>query len=153
MPIYADDLVPGQVFDFSRYPLSEAEIVDYARQWDPVYIHADPEAAQAGPLGGVIASGLHTLAIYQRLAVEALWSRVVGGAGRSFDVRFRRPVRPDTTVTGRAVVESVTSRPDRGDAIVVVTSELVGDDGEVVLQISVDSVLPLREKAPAAPSL
>lgn len=144
MSIYADDLHIGQKFAFSRYFVSEDDIVEYARQWDPVYIHADPVAAHSGPLVGVIASGLHTLAIYQRLAVEALWSRFAGGVGRSFDVHFRRPVRPGTTLTGSATVESVTPRPERGDAIVLVSAELIDDAGEIVLDLRLDGALPTR---------
>ena len=93
---YADDLEPGQLIPLGSYTITEEEIVTYARQWDPVFIHTDPTAAATTPLGGVIASGLHTLAIYQRLAVPAFWSRFTGGVGRSFEIQFRRPVRPDT---------------------------------------------------------
>lgn len=150
MPIYADDLTTGQRFAFGSHTLTEEAIVAYAREWDPIAIHADPAAARETPLGGVVASGLQTLAVYQRLVVEVLWSRVAGGLGRTFDVRFRRPVRPGTTLTGGATVSSVTPRAERGDAIVVLASELVDDDGAVVLQISVDAVLPLRPAAPDA---
>lgn len=150
MTLYADDLAPGQQFPFGHYTVSEADILDYARQWDPIYIHTDPDAARDAGLGGVIASGLHTLAIYQRLAAAALWSRVAGGAGRTFDVRFRRPVPPGTTLTGHIRVDSVTPRPERGNAAVVTTSQLTCDDGEVALQISVESILPLRQGAAAA---
>ncbi|MBB0992410.1 hypothetical protein G6009_13545 [Dietzia sp. SLG510A3-30A2] len=76
---YADDLEPGQLIPLGSYTITEEEIVTYARQWDPVFIHTDPTAAATTPLGGVIASGLHTLAIYQRLAVPAFWSRFTGG--------------------------------------------------------------------------
>lgn len=147
MPLYADDLTPGRQFAFSAYTLTEAEILRYAERWDPLPIHADPVAAQAGPHGGVIASGLHTLAVYQRLAVEALWSRVVGIGGRTFEVRFRRPVRPGTTLTGQATIESVAVRPDRGDAVVVVASELADEGGEVVLRVVADALLLARPDA------
>lgn len=144
MPLYADDLSVDQEFGFSTCTLSEAEILEYAAKWDPLPIHADVQAAAAGPHGGVIASGLHTLAVYQRLAVDALWSQVAGIGGRSFDVRFRRPVRPATTLTGRARVRSVTPRPERGDAIVVIASELVDEDDHVVLEVLADAILLMR---------
>ena len=149
MATYADDLSPGDRFDLGHYGLSEDEIVEYARRWDPVFIHTDPAAAQDTPLGGVVASGLHTLAIYQRLAVQALWSRFTGGIGHSFDIRFRRPVWPGTTLTGHLTVRSVTPRPEREDAAVTLDGELVDDRGEVVLQLLNRSVLPLRPEAPA----
>lgn len=143
MSLYADDLEPGQRFDFGRYTISEAEIIDYARRWDPIFIHVDPEAAVRAGLGGVIASGLHTLAIYQRFAVEAIWSRAAGGVGRTMDISFRRPVRPGTTLTGQATIHSVAPRPGRGDAVVTIHGELA-DDQAVVLTVVNESVLPLR---------
>lgn len=141
--IYADDLSPGQTFTFSRHTLSETEIVEYARQWDPIFIHTDPATTTEAGLGGVIASGLHTLAIYQRFAVEKLWSQVAGGVGRSMEISFRRPVRPGATLTGHATVRRIEPRLHRGNALVIVDGEIV-DDGDVVLTVVNESVLPLR---------
>jgi acyl dehydratase len=143
MSLHADDLEPGRSFAFGRYTITAAEIVEYARQWDPIFIHVDPEAAARAGLGGVIASGLHTLAIYQRFVVEAIWSHAAGGVGRTMDIGFRRPVRPGTTLTGRATIHSVAPRPERGDAVVTIHGELA-DDEAVVLTVVNESVLPLR---------
>ena len=110
---YADDLEPGQQIPLGSYTITEEEIVTYARQWDPVFIHTDPTAAATTPLGGVIASGLHTLAIYQRLAVPAFWSRFTGGVGRSFEIQFRRP--GDTTSEFRATRPRGIPIPGAGD--------------------------------------
>ena len=141
---YADDLEPGQQIQLGTHTITEPEIVAYAKQWDPVFIHADPTAAAKSPLGGVIASGLHTLAIYQRLAVPAFWSHFTGGVGLSFEIHFRRPVRPGTTLTGQMTVQTMDPRPERGDAQVAITAELVDDNGDIVLELSNHSVLPLR---------
>lgn len=139
--LYAGDLTAGREFPFSTFTLSEAEILDYAGRWDPLPIHADPAAARDGPHGGIIASGLQTLAIYQRLVVAALWSRVVGIGGRGFEVRFRRPVRPGTTLSGCARIDRVTARPERGDAVVHVVSQLTDEEGRVVMEVVADAVI------------
>lgn len=144
---YADDLEPGQQIPLGSYTITEDEIVTYAQQWDPVLIHADPAAAAKTPLGGVIASGLHTLAIYQRMAVPAFWSHFTGGIGRSFEIHFRRPVRPDTTLTGQMTVQMMTPRPERGDAKVTIAAELFDNNGDTVLDLINHSVLPLRSAA------
>jgi acyl dehydratase len=144
MPRYADDLVPGAEFALGEHTLSEAAIVSFAREWDPAPMHVDPEAGRAAGFGGVIASGLQTLAVYQRLAVPTLWADFASGVGRSFEVRFRRPVPAGTTLTGRAVVESVQPRPERGNAVAVIAAELADEAGQVVLALGVEAVLPLR---------
>jgi acyl dehydratase len=144
---YAEDLRPGLEFPFDSWTLTEDAILEYARQWDPLPIHTDPVAAKDGPHGGVIASGLHTMAVYQRLVADALWRHVAGIGGRGFQIRFTKPVRPGTTLTGRAVVERVTHRPERGNAVVAITAELTDDEGAVVLEVGVEAVLLRRTPA------
>lgn len=146
MTTYADDLSPGQRIELGHHTLTEGDIVDFARLWDPIAIHAEPDVAAHGPFGGVIASGLQTLAVYQRLAVEALWSGFAGGIGKGFEIRFRRPVPVDTTLTGHITVRDVAARPERGDAEVTLDAELVNQDGDVVLELTNVSVLPLRPR-------
>lgn len=98
---------------------------------------ADPEAAGRGHHGGLIASGIHTLAVLQRLCVEAFYSRWAVIAGRGFDkVRFTAPVRPGDTLTGSVVIGDVSLDDSRGrvrlememhrtDSTKVLTAELV----------------------------
>ncbi|MEV4422389.1 MaoC/PaaZ C-terminal domain-containing protein [Patulibacter sp. NPDC049589] len=142
--LYAEDLTPGREFPFGTWTMTEADVFAYAREWDPLPIHTDPEHAASGPHGGVIASGLHTLAVYQRLAAAALWSQTSGVGGRGFQVGFRRPVKPGTTLTGKARIDRVEHRPERGRSVVWVVSQLTGDDGEVVLDITVDAIVFMR---------
>ncbi|OZF42257.1 hypothetical protein CH293_26355 [Rhodococcus sp. 14-2470-1b] len=140
---YADDLAVGQRIEFGQHTVSQEEIVEYAKLWDPLFIHADPVAAELSPFGSVIASGIHTLAIYQRLAVQAFWSGFKGGIGRGFEINFRRPVLPGNTLSGHLLVESVTPRPERNDATVTLSAKLVNEDADVVLELINRSVLPL----------
>ena len=86
--LYAEDLTEGQTFKLGTYAIGEAEILAFAAKYDPVPIHTDRAAAAAGPFGGLIASGFNTMAIYQRLVVEAIWSKVAGIVGRSGAIRY-----------------------------------------------------------------
>ncbi len=143
--IHADDLAVGQEIPFGTWTLSEQDIVEYARIWDPLPMHTDAEWAATGPFGGVIASGLQTIAVYQRLIVDALWSNAMGKAGRGFDLTFVAPVRPGTTLTGAATVAEINARPDRGDALVKLHSRLVdAADGTLVLELKADVIMGLR---------
>jgi acyl dehydratase len=122
--LYAEDLHEGQEFPLASYTLAENEILNFAREFDPAPIHTDPIAAADGPFGGIIASSLHTMAIYQRLIVGAMWSGVAGIVGRSFQIRMKQPVRPGTTLTGCARITRITHRPDRHDAVVLVATDI-----------------------------
>lgn len=110
--VYADDLDVGRVYQLDSYTLTEDEIVQFAKTWDPQIFHVDKAAAEAGAYGGLIASGLHTLSIYQRLAVTGSfgeWSVIAGK--RLSDVQFLRPVRPGDTLTGTLVIDAVDIDP------------------------------------------
>ncbi len=61
---YGEDLAVGTVYQLGTHTVSEAEQLDFAAQWDPQDFHTDADAAAAGPFGGLIASGIHTLSIY-----------------------------------------------------------------------------------------
>ena len=65
-----EDYVPGAVFEYGEIPVTEAEIIEFARRFDPQYIHVDRERAVQGPFGGLIASGWHTAAMMMRLIVD-----------------------------------------------------------------------------------
>jgi acyl dehydratase len=142
--LYAEDLSVGQRFEFGSYTIGEEEIVGFARQYDPVPIHIDKEAAAKGPFGGLIASGFNTLAIYQRLIVEAVWIRVAAIVGRSFEVRLFRPVRPGTVITGHSQIQSVTLRPERRDGVVIFKSELTEASGQTILTLVLDALIHAR---------
>ena len=68
--LYFEDHVPGSVRELGPAVVDEAEIVEFARRYDPQPIHSDPQWARSGPFGGLIASGWHTAAIMMRLLVD-----------------------------------------------------------------------------------
>jgi acyl dehydratase len=129
---YAEDLRIGETTPLGTFTLTRAELVAFAQRWDPQDFHVDPVAAAAGRFGDVIASGVQTLAIFQRLSVlaaEADWAVIAGT--RLLDVRFLRPVRPGCTLSGGVRVDSVTFDQQRRRAAVVRAGWLHDDDGRV----------------------
>lgn len=144
--LHAQDFTVGQRFPFGTYRMEEAEIIEFATRYDPLFIHIDPEAAAKGPFGGLIASGLHTMAVYQRLIAEVLWSKVAGIAGKRFEIDMQRPVRPGFVLTGRAEVVEIAPRPERNDAILTMQSTIVNDSdhSKPLLTVRVDVVVRIR---------
>lgn len=141
-----EDLRPGDRTALGSYTLSADEIVAFARQWDPQFFHVDEDrAATDGYFGGLIASGVQTLAVYQRLTVDSLvrhWD-VIGGAGIR-DLQFRRPVRPGDTLIGTIVVDDVQLQPDRGRALIVYAGELTNQHAQRVLVLTMSAYLRMR---------
>lgn len=145
--LYAEDLTVGQRFPFRTYPIEQAEIIEFAERFDPLFIHIDPVAAANGPFGGLIASGLHTTAIYQRLIVEAMWRQVAGVAGTRIESRFQRPVRPGRTLTGQAEIAAIALRSEKKNAVVTVRSQIT-DGTDTVLSVVLDAVIHSRPDHP-----
>lgn len=117
---YYEDLVEGQETVSNPRTVNEAELLSFARQYDPQYFHADPEAAKRSIFGGVVASGIFTMAIWRQLdheiAHDIAW--ICGVAWD--DVRFPVAVRAGDTVRARARCLSKRlsrSRPERGVAV------------------------------------
>jgi acyl dehydratase len=145
---YFEDYVPGSVYEYGSITLSEQEIIEFARRFDPQFIHTDPRAAAAGPFGGLIASGWHTAAIMMRLFVDHYLSHVASMASPGIDeLRWARPVRPGDTLSIRvSVMEANRSRskPDRG--MVRSQVEVLNQDREVVMSLQAMNIL--RRKMP-----
>lgn len=143
----AEDMPVGQEVSCGTHDLTEEEIVDFASSWDPQYFHVDREAAAHSDYGGIIATGVHTAAIFQRLAARRLFSQYDVIAGRQIHVRFLRPARPGDTPAGSFVIRSV--EPDgRGRCDVVVDGTLRNQHGAPVLSVEVHSLVRSRSAPP-----
>ena len=132
-----DELSLGQEFDFGSIRMELDEILDFARRWDPQPFHIDPEAAAAGPFGGIIASGLHTQAAAFGHIIRSGWVAKVSMGGADQVVRWPAPVRPGDEIALSARIEALTpsrSKPDRGVVKVLYTGRRAAD-GAVVLEI------------------
>lgn len=143
--IYADDVRPGEVTPFGSHAVTEAEIIDFATQWDPQFFHVDPERAAEGIFGGLIASGIHTLGIYQRLSFDARTApwHVIAGAGID-GLRFHRPVRPGDVLTGSHTVTAVDLDPSRRRGLLTLAGELTDDSGTTVLTLTLSVFMHMR---------
>ena len=102
----------GQVLHAGPYAVSEAEVLDFAKQWDTQWFHTDPEAAARGPFEGLIASGWHTCGIAMRLVADAFLagSESYASPGLAY-IKWPNPVRPGDVLRLRAsVLESRVSQ-------------------------------------------
>lgn len=147
---YFEDYVPGRTVDCGSFSVSEAEIIAFARQYDPQPFHTDPEAAAAGPFGGLIASGWQTTSLMMRLLVERFVSPESGlGAAGVDEIRWPRPVRPGDTLRVRATVLEArrsNSKPDRG--IIRSLAEVTNQNGETVMRVT--AINFVRARTPGA---
>lgn len=130
-----DDLAAGETIDLGTTSVTEAEILAFAREFDPQPFHVDPEAAAASPYGGLIASGWHTCALFMRLLATGFLNDTVSYGSPGIDeLRWPRPVRPGDTLAGAFEILEArpsASRPDRG--ILRSRGTMTNQDGDEVL--------------------
>ena len=77
MTLYWEDFKVGETVEMGRHTFTEAEIIEFAQQFDPQPFHTDPVAAKASFFGGLIASGWHTCAVCMRLNCDSYINRSV----------------------------------------------------------------------------
>ena len=157
--VFAEDIRVGARYDLGSHRVSEQEILEFATAWDPQYFHVDAEAAERASFGGLIASGVHTLSVLQKLSVAGVYEVWATIAAREMrEVRFRRPVRPGDVLTGRLLVQDVRPR-DEHRSLVTLAGALHDVRDEVVLSMVMDvyvgrrgaSAEDLQPRSPSRP--
>ena len=143
---YFDDFKPGDRFGSAPLAVSEALIVEFGRFYDPQLFHTDPQAASETIYGGLIASGLQTIALTFKLFLETgtLAGSSLGSPGLD-EIRWKVPVRPGDTLHVVAEVLEVrasSSKPDRG--IVRIHYTTMNQRGEAVLTFVGNQLLRRR---------
>ncbi len=113
---YFDDFKIGDRFVSPGITVTEGQIIDFALQFDPQVFHLDAEAAKKTIYGGLIASGIHTIALTFRLFLMtgAIHPGNSLGSPGFDELRWNLPVRPGDTL--RAVGEVLELRPSRSQS-------------------------------------
>jgi len=146
---FFEDFKVGDRFVSGDMTITETAMIEFARQWDPQPFHTDPAFAATWTFGGLIASGLHTMAATLRLWLDLGIFRACSlGSPGIGEVQFPRPVRPGDTL--RVVSDIVqhrpsASRPDRG--IVRLRQVTINQRGEQVLEQETTVFLKRRAAA------
>ncbi len=130
---YLEDLKVGETCESAPRQVTEEELLSFARAYDPQYFHADPEAAKASRFGGLIASGIFTMALWRALdhqmAPDIAW--ICGVAWD--DVRFLHAVRPGDTLRARSrCLSARASGKDPRRGVTVFQYELLNQRDEPV---------------------
>lgn len=131
---YLEDFTIGEVMETVPVTLGADDIIEFAKTYDPQTFHTDPEAAKSSPYGGLIASGLQTIAVAfgQFIRLGYFVKSSLGGPATD-DVEWLAPVRPDDqlyTIVEVLEVRPSKSKPDRG--IVRLQFTMKVDDAPVV---------------------
>ena len=132
--LYLEDMRVGDRFGSDTIEVTEENIFEFARQFDPQPFHLDVEAAKQSIFKELTASGWHTAAMSMRLFVTGEFKPVGGSIGLAVDeLRWPQPVRPGDTLkleTEILDVRKSRSKPDRG--IIRIRNLTTNQRGEIV---------------------
>jgi len=144
-PLYFEDYSLDFEMSGGQYVISEEEILEFGRRFDPQPLHTDPIAAAAGPFGGLIAPGCLTFSIRTAL-YNQLPARPVLVAGLGLEkMDLATPVRPGDLLSIRISVLAARrskSKPDTG--IVTMNQAVENQRGEVVLSMTSKMIVRAR---------
>lgn len=110
---------PGIVIDAGRRTVTEAEIIEFAKRYDPQWFHTDPERAAKSRWNGLISSGWLTCSIAMELAVKNVLadSESIGSPGVE-QLKWLNPVRPGDELALH--IEALEVRSSRSGTVGVV---------------------------------
>jgi acyl dehydratase len=131
---YFEDFAEGQVYELGETTVTEEEILEFARKYDPQSFHIERAAAKKSMYGGLIASGWHTGSLFMGLMVRGLLldTSSLGSAGID-EMRWLKPVRPGDRLRARLTITSTkpsSTRADRGTVFTL--GEMFNQQGERV---------------------
>lgn len=147
---YFEDYMVGAVDEFGAYAVTEQEIVEFARRYDPQPFHIDADAARSSIYGGLIASGWMTGAVMMRMLVDHYISRTASLGSPGLDeIRWLKPVRAGDVLRVRVTITGTKrsrSKPDRGT--IWMTDEVLNQRGETVMVCKAMGMYRCRQASP-----
>ncbi len=134
----------GQVQSFGAYEVTEAEIIEFAKKYDPQFFHLDHEAAKSSLFGGLCASGWHTCAMTMSMMVANMSERGMSLGSPGIDnLRWLKPVYPGDVLSVRMEVLETRpskSRPDIG--FVISKTTVSNQNGTAVMEFISKGIFP-----------
>ena len=129
-----DEFKIGQVFQTKSLKLTKEDIMRFAGEFDPQYMHLNEEKANQGRFNGIIASGIHTLAISFKLWVEeGIYGDDVIAGTRMNNIKFIKPVYPEDEL--HIIVEVIDKKATKNETgILTVLLSTFNDRDEKVFE-------------------
>lgn len=148
---FFEDFALGDVFRARPVSVTEAEIVEFARRYDPQPFHTDKAAAAQSQFGGLIASGIQVMAVSFASMIEAGFLRGGGMGSPGLDeVRWHKPTRPGDSIVMQARVTEIRNSETRADrGYVVLVFEVFNQKRERVMSYSCVEIVRRRASATA----
>src|SRR5437016_13247969 len=122
------------VFDLGETTVDGAEMLAFARRFDPQWYHVDEVLAAESAYGAPIASGFFTVSLFMRAYVDHVLSRAAAATSPGLEeLRWTAPVYAgDRLASQLGVLDRALSRTQPGFGTVTLSGAMIrlGPDGE-----------------------
>ncbi len=146
--LYLEDLSPGMTFKGGPEKLTEAEIIAFAKQYDPQPFHTDPDAAKNTVFKGLAASGWQTIGLTMRILVKSvpLAGGIIGFGG---EIAWPQAVRPGDELSIECdILEITPSRSKPNQAVATLRTTTFNQDGKAVQVLTSKNLVFKRGHVP-----
>ena len=130
-----EDFSTGESFVLGSVEMVEAEMINFATQFDPQPFHTDPQAAVDTIFGGLVASGCHTLSLMMKLNTEHFLGENALGSPGIRELSWPVPARPGDVLTLEVNILDMRvskSRPNLG--LIEVNYEMTNQNADLSLK-------------------
>ncbi len=164
MAQWLEDIELGNRIELGAWRMDEAEMLAFARKYDPQLFHIDPVAAAQSHFGGIVASGWFTIACWMRAMMkhrneqaskyekseqDAPGPKPQNGPSPGFiNLTWPNPVRPGDIITFSATTaEKLLMKSRPGWGIIRSTNEGFNQKGEQVLRFTGQGMVSCKTKS------
>lgn len=141
--MYLNDLEMNTEIDIPEVIIDKAQMLEFARLYDPLPLHMDEEYAKGTRFGKLIAPGV--------MSFMAVWGKFVENdifgdeliAGKSTKIEWFKPVFAEDVLRGKARISNIIRR-NAYNGIAEITIDVYNQDGELVLTDVTESVVKYR---------
>ncbi|MEA3183246.1 MAG: hypothetical protein QOI59_6769 [Gammaproteobacteria bacterium] len=141
-----EQIQAGMIINGGRRAVTEAEIIEFAKRYDPQWFHLDPVRAQNSRWKGLISSGWMTCSIAMDLAVKSVLadSESIGSPGIE-QLKWLNPVRPGDELELR--IEVLQTSVSRSSSVGIVKWRwvLTNQANAPVLDLIATSLFQIKE--------
>ena len=144
--IYFEDLNIGQKILIGPISVTEVEIIEFAKKFDPQPFHIDAEKAKDSLFGGLCASGWHTCSLYMRMLYDGLLINLasLGSPGMN-EIRWLKPLFPNETIKGELhIISKIPSKSKPFIGSIIIDSKVFNSKKELIMTMQSISIVKKR---------
>jgi len=116
--LFYKDFEVQKTYDLGVIALTEKQIIDFAKQFDPLDIHINTTIAEKSLFKGIVASGSHIFVMFHKDRWIPIFGHTVICGVELTNWKFLKPVYPDQKIGGSVTITSIQPNQEKNFALV-----------------------------------